>query len=441
MSEPAPAPTQTAPAPHPAPPAKKHGWFKAGILGVLGLVGGTVGTYFTQVVDNVIKPTKPVANFAVAADGLNLTCQNHSTGESGWWDYGDGTPLEPFEPEKPAAHAYAKPGNYSVKLTVRNFLGDENERTVPVEVKAGAKDAPPPAIAAFTVQPVSAVSVAPATFRVTADVANAGACVWDYGDGRVEVTDGGKIDRLVTFEKPGVFAVSLVAHNGKQGAKQSGQVKVEAPRDGTTMVVLKVTDSGTKLDRLQTTESVAIHVPDKAATNFSKTVNARAGFTIAEATLADAPASVKNVKVQVSADKRSATVTGDWAGDLKATNKAAGGSDVLVRVKMAQERTLAQAPAVTMVTGMFNTSGQLLRADLPLPPAPAGVAGAKRDFQLEVRTVRDGKPQTILQAPANGGGSITLPWNTTQQGQGWSVRYTAKQEGDTVVVTAATATK
>ncbi len=57
---------------------------------------------------------------------------------------------------------------------------------------AGPKDAPPPKITAFTVQPVSPASVAPATFRVTADVSNAGSCVWDYGDGRLEVTDAGK---------------------------------------------------------------------------------------------------------------------------------------------------------------------------------------------------------------------------------------------------------
>ena len=49
---------------------------KAGILGVLGLGGGVAGTYTTAVVNTVIKPTKPVANFSVTADGLGVTCQN-----------------------------------------------------------------------------------------------------------------------------------------------------------------------------------------------------------------------------------------------------------------------------------------------------------------------------------------------------------------------------
>ena len=77
---------------------------------------------------------------------------------------------------------------------------------------------------------------------------------------------------------------------------------------------------------------------------------------------------------------------------------------------------VAQPPAVTMVTGLFAVSGQALRADLPLPPAPMGVSGAKRAFQLDVRTARDGKMQTILHAPPGGTGSLSFPWSTTQQG-------------------------
>ena len=36
-------------------------------------------------------------------------------------------------------HTYTKPGSYTVKLTVRNFLGDENERSVPVDVATAAE--------------------------------------------------------------------------------------------------------------------------------------------------------------------------------------------------------------------------------------------------------------------------------------------------------------
>jgi PKD repeat protein len=78
-----------------------------------------------------------VANFAVTADGLTVTCESRATGESGWWDFGDGTPLEPFDPGQPTqTHTYAKPGCYAVKLTVRNFLAEVNERPSPRTAKA-----------------------------------------------------------------------------------------------------------------------------------------------------------------------------------------------------------------------------------------------------------------------------------------------------------------
>ncbi|MBP3954201.1 PKD domain-containing protein [Gemmata sp. G18] len=430
--------SDTAHAPTPAPtshstPAKSgsSGWLKAALLGFLGLGGGAAGTYATAVVDRVVKPTKPVANFAVNPDGLTLACDNRASGESGWWDFGDGTPLEPYAADQHVSHTYAKPGSYTVKLTVRNYLGDENERTVPIDVAAATQNGPPPSINAFAVQPVSGTT-APATFRLTADVANASTCVWDFGENGVEVTAGGKIDRLVTFEKSGTFPISLVAHNGKQAAKQSGSATVEKPREGTTMAVLKVTDSGTKVDRATTVESVAVPVPgDKGATTFTKYIAARPGHSITEAALGTSPASAKNVKVEVAPDKRAVKVTGEWAGDTKATNKAAGGSDALVRVKVTQERTTPLPASVTMVTGTFAMVGQTIRADLPLPPAPLGLSGSKREYQLEIRSVRDGKPATLLQAPQAGKKPLSFPWSETQQGPG----YSAKLEGETVVVT------
>ena len=73
------------------------GWFKAGITSILGLIGGGILMYVSPLVNNVIKPPKPVANFSQQADGLTVTFQNRSTGASGgWWDFGDGSALEPF---------------------------------------------------------------------------------------------------------------------------------------------------------------------------------------------------------------------------------------------------------------------------------------------------------------------------------------------------------
>ena len=349
---------------------KSSGWMKAGILGVLGLSGGVAGTYATKVVNTVIQPPKPVANFSVAAEGLGVSCQNQATGESGWWDFGDGTSLVPFAAEQSVTHTYTKPGNYAVKLTVRNFLGDENERTVPVEVAAGPKELPAPLIAGFAVQSVSPVAYAPATYRVVADVTHADHCVWDYGDGRVEVTDGGKIDRMVTFDKPGTFPLQLVAITGKQAVKQAGAVKIAAPPVGSVTAVLKVIDTGNPVSRFTRNEAVTIPVPTgkNPPPNFSKVVHVRPGSTVVDAAVINAAiGGVRNLNVSVAADKRSALVTGEWAGDPKAAAKAAGGSDVIVPVKLTEERLVAQQPAVTMVTGTIGGAGGSARCELPLP--------------------------------------------------------------------------
>ena len=73
-------------------------------------------------------------NFATQATGLTVQINNRSTGGTqGWWDFGDGTALEPFDPKLDIIkHAYAKPGTYNVKLTLENLLGEEADRTTPV---------------------------------------------------------------------------------------------------------------------------------------------------------------------------------------------------------------------------------------------------------------------------------------------------------------------
>ena len=334
----------SAPAPAAAPPAKRFNPIKALLIGFFGLCSGAFATYATAIFDRVVKPL-PVSNFSITADGLTITAQNHASGDNGWWDFGDGSPLEPFDPDQPAAtHTYAKPGSYSVRLIVRNVLGKENDRSVGVDVKAAAKDEPPPPqIAGFAVQPVSPASMAPATFRVTADVANAEHVVWDLGDGRIEVTDGGgKIERLVTFEKPGQFPLQLVAHNGKSAAKQGSAVKVDAPPDGTLMAVVTITDGGSQTVRTNHLETMVVPAPRDKTMTFSRNLWAKPGHTLLEVTLAkpEVP-NVKNLKLTVAPDKRSAAISGEF------TNQTAGkiGADAMIPLKVSEEKASARTPS------------------------------------------------------------------------------------------------
>jgi hypothetical protein len=413
-----------------AQPKARGGWLKAAVVGMLGLGGGAAGTYSTALIDRVAKPTLPVANFAVTADGLSLTCQNRASGDSGWWDFGDGTALEPFDPgQTELKHTYAKPGTYTVKLTVRNFVADENDRSVPVDLTAVPWGVPKiPAVLDFAVRPVSAGAVAPATFRITGEVRDAEACVWDYGDGRQEVTEaGGPIDRMVTFDKPGAYTVQVFAHNGKQAIKLASPVHVAAPRSGSLSLTLRITDTGTRIDQTTRAESVALQVPKEAKGGFSRTLTAHPGWTIAAA----APASpntpgVKNLKVEVAADGRTIALSGDWDGGAKGLNKAAGGSDVIIPLKLTEKRVTAIKPVVNTITGspslLVTPAMELLSPgvepagyppttvaapsafELPLPAPPAGLTQHSRQFQVELR--QTGRSQPLFQAPA-----LTLPWS------------------------------
>ena len=64
-------------------------WVKTVVGMVLGLISGAVAMYFTSFVDRVIKPAKPVANFAVQASGLTVSFENRSVGGDRLrWDFG-----------------------------------------------------------------------------------------------------------------------------------------------------------------------------------------------------------------------------------------------------------------------------------------------------------------------------------------------------------------
>lgn len=419
-----------------AKPSRVRGWLKAVLGGVVGLGSGVVGVYATAVVDRVAKPPKPVANFAVTADGLTVTFQNHASGESGWWDFGDGTPLEPFDPAKPAvAHTYARPGTYAVVLTVRNFLMDENDRRVPVDLTQ-ATVAQAPAVTGLTVEPIGPRPVAPAAFRVRGEVKNADRVVLDLGD-KVEVTtDNGQFERLVVFDKPGQFPVQLTGLNGKQADKKSHLVKVEAATAGMFSVVLRVTDTVAKVERRESPVSVAVPLPAKGAKPvIEKQIPATPGFTLAEVKLGQvASPAVKNLRAEVTPDRKSVRLRGEWAVVGDGATKAAGGSDVVVPLTLVQERTVSRQGPTDAVSAQMpaeQTGGQI-RGSATLRPRtqPLGTAGVQRRTGIEIRqATADG--QTSMVATDT---DVKFPWSKQVAGAGVTFAFKAEQVGDQVVV-------
>lgn len=137
--------------------------------------------------------------------------------------------------------------------------------------------------------------------------------------------------------------------------------------------MLRVTDTGTRTERLTRSESVVVPVGKQPGAGFTKVVPARPGFGIVAAGIA-APTlpGVRNPHVHVAADRRTATVAGEWAVGSKDVARAVGGSDLIVPVTLTEERTVAVPAAATVVTGPFIEFGLLGGASLPLPVPPRG---------------------------------------------------------------------
>ena len=393
--------------------SKLRGLVKAAMVGGLGLGSGVVATYATAVVDRVAKPGKPVANFALTSEGLTVTCQNHATGESGWWDFGDGSPLEAFDPEKPATHTYPKPGSYSVKLTVRSFLGDESERAVTADLTAAAPQQLPPSIT-MTAEPVGSAAVAPATYRIKGQVANTEKVIWDLGDGKVDVTtDTGPFERLVVLDKPGTFPIQVFGHAGKTAVKQAQMVTVAAPAAGSLAVVLRVLDVGTKGTAVEAKPWVRIPVPEKGAAQgrFEGRHELPPGMTADAVQLGDVSKKpLKNVTAAITPDNKFVVVTGEWAVTGDALVKAAeGGRWVMVPVVVSEKKVTAVEKMPTELSKPLTGYGGQMTATIDLPPMSADMANGKRWMLLEIRQASaDVRGKTLVRVA-----DAKFPWTGT----------------------------
>ncbi len=381
------------------------GWIK-GVLGLfVGVGSGVVVMYSNAIVNQVVKPTRPVANFAVSADGLTVTCQNHASGDSGWWDFGDGSTLDPFDAgQQTQTHSYAKLGTYSVKLTVRNFMMEENERAVPVDLTTPPKTLPP-TITALKVDALGGTAVAPAGFRITGNVQNAQSVIFDMGGEQTVENLSGDFVKFVVFDKPGSQTIQVLGVAGLTAVKREASVEVRAAPTGSVSVVLKVTDSGTQVEKRTATPTVAIPLPKKGETRFQRPVSADPGFTIADIKVGKLnPAVVKNVKLELLPDRTAGNLVGDWAAAGDALTKAAGNADVMVPLTLSLQRAAPVVLPTETVSAVVNAAGQVTA--IPLPPRRLGLQDAQRKIELQLsRAMPDGSADILAFVP-----DLKFPW-------------------------------
>jgi len=363
--------------------SKKTGWLKGAFGAIAGLASGAAMMYVSPLVDRVVKPPRPLANFAVETDGLTAIFHNRFAGE-GWWDFGDGSPLEPAMTNEPTvSHTYSKAGTYTAKLLVRNYIGDEHERSVGLDVTVASANSNAPSVAAIDAVPLGGDRSAPASFRLLAQTANAECCLLDLGDDRqpeVIVDSMAKLERIISFSTPGDHVVQLTALNGKQALKRTVTVHVDAQRPDVLVAHLHVTDRGIRNEKQVQTESVPVGLTTQSASTLKidRQIAARNGFTITDAKLGPLDSTYRNVKAEISKGGKIVHVTGELTPTTAMRQSAL---PVTIPLQVTQERQskLELRPGELMTTVKLPGS-----AVLPLPAMPADCVQPQRSIVLEL---------------------------------------------------------
>ncbi len=366
------------------------GWIKAVCTSVFGLVTGAVIMYLTPLVNSAIKPAKPIANFAAQVSGMTVNFNDLSTGAvQGWWDFGDGSALEPFDDKLDIVkHTYAKSGTYNVKLTLKNLLGEENDRSANVTVDP--ETAPKPEIVSFELLPLTRDERVPAVYRMLGKVKAATHCILSAGDDRPTeiLEESANLDRYLTFHEMGSYTVRLSAVNGKQLVEKSQTVFV-SPSDTTDPTAkLLVTYEAVRVDRR--TREMRVHCawqPDTkgSVSPFRRERLADAGCTVLSAELVnklDKDAPVRNASVKIGPDKNSVIVTGELFKPTGMLAPNAPPPSWLAAVKVVME---SRSPPQTIKKSDMAMTVQLnSKTKLPLQPLGDGWEVLKKKVSLEL---------------------------------------------------------
>ncbi len=367
------------------PEGKKSGWVKAILGAVGGILSGAAVMWLSPWVDKVVKPAKPIANFAVEHTGLTVTFRNHSVGGSeGRWDFGDGAPLEFVKPDEPTVkHTYPRTGTYQAKLILKNSLGEESERAVTVELTDGSAQSPvKPEILDLHVRPPGKIGqavYAPATFQFEASADNAQLYLWDFGDGKG--AQMGEHQASHTYASPGTYTITLMAFNGKQKSQHDVTVDVYEPPSGLLNVSLKVSDQGVQVESRQREATVSAAIPlngrnDPAS--IERAIAATPGFEIVAVELRESRnQNVEKAAWQIAGDKKTVKVT------AKILRMSTPTSAVLNERFLVTERR--KKPATREPIPVAGTMVAPGAASMLLPPVPDDWAEVKRQYALELR--------------------------------------------------------
>ncbi len=410
----------------------KGGLFGGIIKGVFALVSGAMLMYVTPLFNSAIKPSRPVANFSSQVEGLTATFTNRSTtAAQGWWDFGDGSALEPFSPKQDTIkHVYPKAGNFAVKLSLQNLIGEEGERSVNVAIDPSS--APTPTIDSFVVLPLTPGGFAPAAYQIKARIKNADRCIWALGESKsLEISDdvAAQQDRYVTFDEPGMYTIRLIAANGKQTVEQSKVVTVGWSERTEAMATLRVSYEVVQVDRKPFTMFCKPDLNTAAKGDTIPFVIERIlprvwqDYQIVSAEFANKDFSkepVKDLKLEVSPAKNKIKITGEYVKTksfLSRSPNSWDGAEVKLIVEKRSAPTQRQCNIMPMP---LNVPGS---TSIPIESLNDGWQVTKRSLNLEVW---DGKKLVWS--------GDRMPSNAVLQVKNRAVRVTAREQNNQIVL-------
>ena len=379
---------------------------------VIGLLSGAFLVYLSPLLNNAIKPPRPVPNFAYTVEGMQVTFANSSTGGSqGWWDFGDGGPLVPFSPNQADfVHRFPGPGSYSVKLVLSNLIGEDADRTVSLKVDPTASSTP-------TIRALQAIcksTTVPATVTLLADVRNADTVLWNIDDMPVVVDDvpsNGQMSRIVTFTYYGNKTIRMVALNGKDHVEASTEVWVDVPED-TPRMLLYATETPTRVRKVPYSILFpATHGGDSYPFAFERKLH-HANEVIVEAHLDQVPNErlVRNPQLLLASDRRSFRLQGElvrgtsgatpsWCGNIQLKTMSTGTAatptgEPLTKSLTVPGRTIVDVPP-NFLAGAKGAQWELRQGmavlmhdgQMPTTPVTQQVQMGDRSYRLQVQQV------------------------------------------------------
>lgn len=414
-----------------ARPSVIGGWLRTAATSLCGLAGGAVLMYLTPLLNQAVKPPEPVANFGYQTQGLSATFQNRAANATdGWWDFGDGSPLEAFSPQQTTVtHTYPRADTYNVKLSLTNLFNEKNERSIPVKVDGAGTAAP--AVELFEVTPLSPGMAAPAVFHLVAKVKNADLIVWSY-DGvkpiEVSTETGGAQERWITVAEPGCYTFRVVAAGGKHTTEAQSRpqwVGMASGGDPPTATVT-VTYEAVHVERRDKVVPVRLtwpHDSNDVVCPCTGEWPAWQGFQIVKAELAGAgkDVHVRGVpQVAIAPDRLKVVVQADMIRPTGLTAWMQHTHQVPVRVTL--EKRSAPAAQTTAVPMPLKVPGQTV---IPIAGLPGGFWQAtQRQVALDV-----------AEGTRKLWSGTSMPANQVVQMQGRPVSVSATVQANQVVLT------